>query len=68
MASEAGKTFSAGLQKIQQTLGGNTGPKAADLAGATRDYNDPKARITTDYGVLQSNTGRIQRICIKALC
>lgn len=57
MASEAGRTVSAGLHKLQETLGSSTTPKASDLSTATRDYNDPNARITTDYGVLQSNTG-----------
>lgn len=63
MASEAGRAaVSAGLNKLQQTLGSSTGGKAYDLASSTRDYNDTKARITTDYGVLQSNTGMLIRV------
>jgi catalase len=49
--------ISTGLEKLQETLNGSLeGRKVADLAKNTVDYNDPKNRITTDYGVKQSNT------------
>lgn len=50
---------SDGLAKIQQTLNGSASdnPKIADLAVDTKDVHDKSARITTDYGVRQNNTG-----------
>lgn len=64
MASEASRVVSSGIHKLQQTLGGGPGSKASDLASVTRDYNDSNARITTDYGVLQSNTGKYIHVAI----
>lgn len=53
----ASSVISSGLEKVQQQLGGSLeGQKAAQLANNTKDYHDPKNRITTDYGVKQNNT------------
>lgn len=55
MASDS--KISTGLEKLQQTLGGSVeGEKLADLSRDTKDYHDPKNRLTTDYGVKQANT------------
>lgn len=54
----AAQSLSAGLEKLQQTVnGGAEGAKVQDLARDTKDVHDPNARLTTDYGVRQSNTG-----------
>lgn len=53
----ASQHISAGLEKLQQTLDGTMeGAKLADLKRDTKDYHDPKNRLTTDYGVKQENT------------
>jgi catalase len=53
----ASNHISTGLDKLQETLNGSLeGQKLANLRRDVRDYNDPKNRITTDYGVKQSNT------------
>lgn len=53
----ASNPISTGLEKLQATLDGSLeGRKVADLARDTKDYHDPKNRITTDYGVKQWNT------------
>ncbi|KAK4895490.1 catalase 1 [Elasticomyces elasticus] len=53
----APSAISTGLEKLQETLNGSPeGRKVADLARDTKDYHDPSARITTDYGVKQTNT------------
>ncbi|KAK4974755.1 catalase A [Elasticomyces elasticus] len=53
----APSVLSTGLEKVQETLNGSLeGKKVAQLAKDTKDYHDPKSRITTDYGVRQSNT------------
>ncbi|KAK4503935.1 hypothetical protein PRZ48_004850 [Zasmidium cellare] len=55
MASSA--PISTGLEKLQKTLDGTVeGVKVADLRRDTKDYHDPKNRLTTDYGVKQNNT------------
>ena len=57
MASSA--PISTGLEELQKTLDGTTeGVKVADLRRDTKDYHDPKNRLTTDYGVKQNNTGK----------
>lgn len=49
--------LSTGLEKLQDTLEGTTeGVKVAQLQKDMKDYHDPKARLTTDYGVKQQNT------------
>ena len=48
----------SGVEKLQETLGGSLeGKKVQQLAQNMKDVHDPKNRITTDYGVTQSNTG-----------
>lgn len=57
----AAKAVNSGLEKLQETLDGSLeGRKVADLAKDTKDYHDPKNRITTDYGVKQWNTGMFE--------
>ena len=48
-----------GVDKLQQAFdSASTGDKKAQqLAQNTKDVHDPSNRITTDYGVTQSNTG-----------
>jgi len=49
--------LSTGLEKLQQSLDGSLeGKKVAQLRTSMKDVHDPKARITTDYGVKQTNT------------
>lgn len=56
MASYA---ISTGLEKLQETLDGSLeGQKLANLGKDMKDVTDPNSRITTDYGVKQSNTGK----------
>lgn len=53
----APSVFASGLEKLQEQLDGSAeGRKVAQLAKDTQDYHDPKNRLTTDYGVKQSNT------------
>jgi len=53
----APSAVSSGLEKLQEKLDGSLeGQKLANLASDTKDYHDPKNRITTDYGVKQTNT------------
>lgn len=55
-----GVNISSGLEKLQKTLDGTVeGVKVADLGRDTKDYHDPKNRLTTDYGVKQNNTGTV---------
>ena len=61
MASEASKAISSGLEKLQQTLDGSPeGIKTRDLAKTTKNVHDENAVIATDYGVKQSNTGKLR--------
>ena len=56
MASHA---ISTGLEKLQETLDGSLeDQKLANLGKDMKDVMDPNNRITTDYGVKQSNTGK----------
>ncbi len=54
----APSVLSTGVEKLQETLNGSTeGRKMADMAKDMKNYHDPNARLTTDYGVKQTNTG-----------
>jgi len=58
MITMASSAISTGLEKVQETLNGSLeGKKVADMAKDTKNVHDPSARITTDYGVKQTNTG-----------
>ena len=49
--------LSNGIDKLTENLdGSNENAKTRDMAKDVKDYHDPNARITTDYGVKQSNT------------
>jgi len=49
--------LSTGLEKLQSTLDGSTeGAKIQQLAKDTKNVHDPKAKITTDFGMKVSNT------------
>jgi catalase len=50
--------LATGAEKLQQSL--SEGGKVGQLASVTKDVNEKAARITTDYGVKQTNTGRSQ--------
>ena len=51
------QALSSGLGKLQENLNGSLeGKKVADMAKVTKDYHDPNAKLTTDYGVKQTNT------------
>ncbi|OCL07639.1 catalase-domain-containing protein [Glonium stellatum] len=52
----ASQILSSGLDKAQQAMGGEKGAKLNQLASVTKDVHDKNARITSDYGVKQSNT------------
>jgi hypothetical protein len=56
----AAKAVNSGLEKLQEILDGSlAGQTVADLVKNTKDtkdYHDPKNRITTDYCVKQWNT------------
>ncbi|EMC98652.1 hypothetical protein BAUCODRAFT_30922 [Baudoinia panamericana UAMH 10762] len=46
-----------GVEKLSEALDGSTqGQKLRDMAKDMKDYHDPNARLTTDYGVKQTNT------------
>jgi len=61
LISMAPSAISTGLGKLQETLNGSIeGRKIADLHKNMKDYNVPKNRLTTDYGVKQENTGAFQ--------
>lgn len=50
-----------GLAKAQEAINGSSeGGKIGDLQKDMKDVNDPKYRITTDYGVKQWNTGLLR--------
>jgi len=54
----APSAISAVGEKLQETLNGATeNPKVASMSKDYKNVHDPSARITTDYGVKQSNTG-----------
>lgn len=54
MASSA---ISTGVEKLQETLNGSQeGVKLASMAKDMKNVHDPQNRITTDYGVKQTNT------------
>lgn len=51
------QTLASGLEKLQGTVNGSSeNRKVADISKDMRDYHDPNARLTTDFGVKQSNT------------
>jgi catalase len=50
--------LATGADKLQQTL--SEGGKVGQLASVGKDVNEKSARITTDYGVKQTNTGPSQ--------
>lgn len=52
----ASKVLSAGMEKAQVTLGGEKGAKIRDLERDTKNVHDPNNRITSDWGVKQTNT------------
>lgn len=61
----ASNLVSSGLEKLQERLDGSIeGSKLSDLRKDLKDYHDPQNRITTDYGVKQSNTGTSMPPCI----
>ena len=48
----------SGVGKLQETLNGSIeDKKLQQMAQNMKDVHDPKNRITTDYGITQSNTG-----------
>ena len=48
----------SGVGKLQETLNGSIeDKKLQQMAQNIKDVHDPKNRITTDYGITQSNTG-----------
>src|ERR1051326_5260133 len=49
------KTLANPLQAATDTMDG-TNAKIRDLQADTKDYHDKNNRITTDYGVKQTNT------------
>ena len=64
----ASQQISSGLEKLQSTLDGSVeGAKVADLKRDTKDYHDPKNRLTTDYGVKQENTGMFDHARLQAM-
>lgn len=57
-----GMNISSGVEKLQKTLDGAIeGVKIAHLRRDTKDYHDPRNRVTTDYGVKQNNTDMVIR-------
>jgi len=53
----APSVISSGIEKLQESMNGSLeGRKLADLGKDMKNVHDPKNRITTDYGVTQSNT------------
>jgi len=52
----ASHMLATGLQKAQQAVGGEKGAKLNQLDAVTKDVTNSNARITTDYGVKQTNT------------
>ena len=46
----------SGVEKLQELAGGEKGAKLKQLDEVTQNYGEKNARITTDYGVKQSNT------------
>ncbi|KAF2862012.1 catalase-domain-containing protein [Piedraia hortae CBS 480.64] len=54
--------ISSGVEKIQMALHGSEGSKLNDLAKDTKDVKNPEAKITTDFGVKQSNTDNWLRV------
>jgi catalase len=53
--------ISDGLKQAQQALGGEHGAKVKQLASDTKEVNE-QWRITSDYGVKQTNTENWLRI------
>lgn len=52
----ASKVLSAGMEKAQEAFGGEKGAKIRDLERDTKNVHDPNNRITSDWGVKQTNT------------
>src|SRR5688572_8911800 len=51
----ASSILASATEKVHETLG-DRNKKVADLTAATKDVHDKSHRITTDYGVKQTNT------------
>ncbi|KAF1998615.1 catalase [Amniculicola lignicola CBS 123094] len=51
----ASSILASATEKVQETLGERS-KKVADLSAATKDVGDKSHRITTDFGVKQTNT------------
>ncbi|EON69022.1 catalase-1 [Coniosporium apollinis CBS 100218] len=56
MASEILTSITDRTKKAVESVAGEKDAKAADLARDTKDVHDPKNRITSDWGVRESNT------------
>lgn len=54
--------LSNSIQMAHQALSKPSEAKAEQLSQHTKDYNDPKYRITSDYGVKQTNTDQWLRV------
>ncbi|KAK5129282.1 catalase A [Meristemomyces frigidus] len=61
--SSPSQVIRSGVEKLQESFDGSLeGKKIQQLAANTKDVHDPKNRITTDYGVTQSNTDTWLRV------
>lgn len=58
----ASQILSSGIGKAQQAMAGEKGAKVIQLSNVTKDVHDKNARITSDFGVKQSNTDDWLRI------
>ena len=48
-------TVRSGVEKLQELAGGEKGAKLAQLDKVTHNYGEGDARITSDWGVRQTN-------------
>ena len=49
-------TIRSGVEKVQELVGGEKGAKLKQLDEVSHNYGEKNARITSDYGVKQTNT------------